>query len=380
MNYRWPVVTATAVGLHAIATPLAAQTTASLELGGSVVQYDGFLSSGALYGTPLLRLDGRSYSVAAQGSYVLFESGNRILQGTAAGAWLTPRLGPLRGEVSASAGVTGYEDYPTYGHVLGRGKLHLIGNGVGAWVAGATGSSFFGSNWDAATELTLGAWAATPAFGGGITLIHSRLLDSTFTDVVAGGRWRTPVGELDGSLGLRTSGVSTGGGVFGEIGARFRLSSRFAILANGGRYPADPVRGVLAASYASLGLRFDLIPSRRTPLASLSTALTRAVPAAADRGGNASALLTVQPSASGFALLRVSAAGATRVELMGEFTDWEPLTLAQVRPGTFEILLRLQPGSYRLNVRLDGGPWIVPSGARAEDDDFGQKVGIVLVQ
>ncbi len=380
MICRWPVVTATAVGLFTLAVPLSAQTTASLELGGSIVQYDGFLSSGAVYGTPMLRLDGRAYSVAVQGSYLLFESGNRILQGTTAGAWLTPRLGPVRGELSASAGVTGYEDYPSYGHVLGRGKLHLIGEGIGAWVAGATGSSFFGSIWDAATELSLGAWAASPEFGGGVTLTHSRLLDTTFTDVVAGGRWRTAVGELDGSLGIRTSAVGSGGGVYGDIGARFRLSSRFAILASGGRYPADPVRGVLAASYASLGLRFDFVPTRRTPLASLSTALSRVVPAAADRGGSAAAALTLQPSSGGFALLQVSAPGAARVEVMGEFTDWEPLTLARTRPGTFEILLRLAPGSYRLNVRLDGGPWIVPTGARAEADDFGQTVGIVLVQ
>lgn len=380
MTYRWPVITATAVGLHALTAPLTAQTTASLEVGGFLVQYDGFLASGAVYGTPMLRLDGRAYTVAAQGSYVVFESGSRILQGTAAGGWLTPRFGPLRGELSASAGVTGYEEYPSYGHVLGRGKLHLVGDGIGAWVSGATGSSFFGSVWDGATEFAVGAWAVTPEFGGGVTLTHSRLLDTTFTDVVAGGRWRTLVAELDGSLGIRASAVGSGEGMYGDIGARFRLSSRFTILASGGRYPADPVRGVLAASYASLGLRFDFIPTRRTPLASLSAALSRVVPTAADRSGSDAPALAVEPSSAGFALIRVSAPGASRVELMGDFTDWEPLTLSRARPGTFEILLRLAPGSYRLNVRLDGGQWIVPTGVRAEGDDFGQEVGIVLVQ
>jgi hypothetical protein len=380
VTHRWPVVAATAVWFHALAAPLTAQTTASLEVGGSLVQYDGFLSSGAVYGTPMLRLDGRTHSVAAQGSYILFESGSRILQGTAAGGWLTPRFGPWRGELSASAGVTGYQDYPSYGHVLGRGKLHLIGDGIGAWVAGATGSSFFGSNWDGATEVAVGAWAATPVFGGGVTLTHYRFLDTTFTDVVAGGRWRTSVAELDGSLGIRTSAVGSGNGLYGDLGARFRLSSRFSILASGGRYPADPVRGVLAASYANLGLRFDLIPSRRTPLTSLSAALRRVVPAAADRGSSDDASLAIEPSTVDLTRIRVSAPGAARVELMGDFTDWEPLTLASERPGLFEIVLRLAPGSYRLNVRLDGGRWIVPGGARVEEDDFGQTVGIVLVQ
>ena len=380
MTYRWPVVAATAVGFHALVAPLAAQTTASLELGGSIVEYDGFLSSGAVYGTPMLRLDGRAYSVAAQGSYILFESGSRILQGTAAGGWLTPKLGPWRGELSASAGVNGYQDYPSYGHVLGRGKLHVIGDGIGAWVAGATGSSFFGASWDGATELAVGAWAATPEFGGGVTLTHSRFLDTTFTDVVAGGRWRTSVAELDASLGIRTAAVGRGNGLYGDIGARFRLSSRFSILASGGRYPADPVRGVLAASYANLGLRFDLIPQRRAPLTSLSAALRRVVPGAADRGGSSDASLTIEPSTVDLTRIRVSAPGATRVELMGDFTDWEPLPLASERPGLFEIALRLLPGSYRLNVRLDGGRWMVPAGARVEEDDFGQKVGIILVQ
>jgi hypothetical protein len=42
--------------------------------------------------------------------------------------------------------------------------------------------------------------------------------------------------------------------------------------------------------------------------------------------------------------------------------------------------MALTPGVHRLNVRIDGGAWLVPVGARPEESDFGDKVGVIVVR
>jgi hypothetical protein len=40
----------------------------------------------------------------------------------------------------------------------------------------------------------------------------------------------------------------------------------------------------------------------------------------------------------------------------------------------------LAPGVHRLNVRLDGGEWVVPAGARPEPGEFGGAVGVIVLR
>jgi 1,4-alpha-glucan branching enzyme len=75
----------------------------------------------------------------------------------------------------------------------------------------------------------------------------------------------------------------------------------------------------------------------------------------------------------------VRAPGAGRVELVGDFTDWDPLALQRTRGDTWEITLPLASGTHRLNVRVDGGEWGVPPGISAAPDEFGGVVGLLLI-
>jgi hypothetical protein len=65
---------------------------------------------------------------------------------------------------------------------------------------------------------------------------------------------------------------------------------------------------------------------------------------------------------------------------MGDFTDWEPVSLAPVGKGVWEVRLPVAPGVHRVNVRIDGGAWLVPAGTRLERTEFGSAVGIVVVR
>jgi hypothetical protein len=74
-------------------------------------------------------------------------------------------------------------------------------------------------------------------------------------------------------------------------------------------------------------------------------------------------------------LSRVAAA----VELAGDFTDWQPWPLRRTDDATWETVLLIPSGLHRLNVRIDGGEWIVPAGLSRAADDFGDDVGILTV-
>jgi 1,4-alpha-glucan branching enzyme len=77
--------------------------------------------------------------------------------------------------------------------------------------------------------------------------------------------------------------------------------------------------------------------------------------------------------------LQVHAPEAERVELMADFTDWQPISLARASGGRWQVRLMLTPGVHRLNVRIDGGDWVVPAGARPEPGEFGGEVGVIVV-
>jgi hypothetical protein len=42
--------------------------------------------------------------------------------------------------------------------------------------------------------------------------------------------------------------------------------------------------------------------------------------------------------------------------------------------------LPLAPGIYEVNIRIDGGRWLVPPGLTTNSDEFGGAVGILVVR
>ncbi|MDP3908931.1 MAG: hypothetical protein Q8Q14_00940, partial [Gemmatimonadales bacterium] len=68
-------------GALGAARPCAAQLSATLDAGFSLVRYDGFLSSTAASLTPQFRWERRGTHLSARGTYLRFESGNTSLEG-----------------------------------------------------------------------------------------------------------------------------------------------------------------------------------------------------------------------------------------------------------------------------------------------------------
>ncbi len=292
------------------------------------------------------------------------------------GQWRSPRFGPWRAEVSGSGGLTSYAsdnaDYPTYGHGLGRLRLHYAARSAGAWAGGASGRSFFGDRNDVPIEVGGGVWMATTDLAANGRVVHTWLGDSSYLDVTASLRWVHRRIEATGTAGFRTVSTGGGSGAWAEGVVKVAIAGPVAALVAGGRYPSDPVRGVLAATYVSAGVRITLLhrsASQQTPVVEERRA---AAPAGLPS-------LRMEETEADSVTLVISAPGVTRVELLADFTDWEAVPLDQAPNGTWLLRTALPRGIYRLNIRVDGGPWLVPRGYPQLDDDFGGRVALVVI-
>lgn len=109
----------------------------------------------------------------------------------------------------------------------------------------------------------------------------------------------------------------------------------------------------------------------------LAVRLNEPSPAAA-RAERIRPIIQVSESDTATRQLRVRAAGARRVEIMGDFTGWEPMELASAGD-VFSREVVLAPGTHRVVLRLDGGAWRLAANTPAVNDDFGGRVGLLVV-
>lgn len=357
----------------------AQQVSASVDFAVAHVAYDGFLPSAAASISPALRFTDSTLSLAARGTWLGFESGNTSLQGLFAASWYTSQHGHVRGELSATAGTSAYLDFAQFAHALARARLHYVAGDQGAWIAGTFGRTVLGSDARPVAALALGAWRGDRDRNLSLALSATRVGDTSYADAEATGLRKGRAFELEGSLGVR-AGRGGGHGVYGEANAVLYLSRKLGLTLAAGRYPTDPMRGSVSGRYGSVGLRVASFYARRAPRTDPVLPYSPAVSTAATTGTDghlAAAAVALEPAIGGPRLV-VVAPMAVLVEIMGDFTDWQPVALRQVE-GQWRLDRRLPSGLRRLNVRIDGGPWAVPTGATAIEDDFGQTVGMIVV-
>ncbi len=304
----------------------------------------------------------------------MFESGNQILQGLAAGSWRAPLGKNFAGELSATTGVNKYDEYPGYGHLLARARIHVAGSRSGGWLSGASGQSWISSSSATPYQLELGGWSVYQSVVIGATATRTWFADTAYADIVGLARFTDARLEITGTLGLRTWSDGGGEGVYGEINAQIPIWKRFAGIASGGRYPSDPVRGVIPANYVSVGMRINAQSGGSRLTGALTRDSYRTDP---PRAGEAR--LQIKSSTDDLRVIQVHAPGAESVVVTGDFTDWQPVPLLHVENGRWEIVWRVTPGVHRVNIRLNDGAWLVPKGLRSEEDEFGGAVGILVV-
>lgn len=356
-----------------------AQGVASVDFGFSDVRYDGFLPSTAASVSPAFRFTSDRVLLAGRGSLLRFESGRQSLAGNVAFSAFSRPFGQVRGEVSGDAGGSQYADFESFAHLLAGPRVHFAGRRAGLWVGAHLGSAALGGVRRAVRVLTTGAWARRFSATWVLTTSVTRVGDSSYTDIEGTTHLRRGPVLFDGLIGERAWSRGGGHGVYGEASAALELRDWIALVLSGGRYPTDPIRGSVSGRYVSLTLRLTaaaLADRDRSPPPRIEPEWH------SPAGGSDPAPLTfeVLPCLNcGQRTLVVHASGAVRVELSGDFTDWEPVRLSPSASDAWSVQLSLPPGTYRFNIRIDGGAWTVPVGVTHQTDEFGGTVGVLTI-
>lgn len=174
--------------------------------------------------------------------------------------------------------------------------------------------------------------------------------------------WRRDIGGLSLSAigGGRTTESSrlSDGGWWGVDAAAY-VAPRFGIIGGAGQTLDDVVRGVPRTRYLSIGVRWSGAPH--------ATIIPRKQPRVAGPR------LVVERKR-----IVIRAGGASRVELMGDFTKWAPVALA-AEGDVWRLDRVLTPGLHRIAIRIDGGDWIAPVNLPHATDDLGGVVGLITI-
>lgn len=359
----------------ALAAPLQAQWQVAADLGASRLQRTDIPRSNALtFGGTATGVGERSW-VRSSLLGVYSGSGQATAQGLIAGSVLGPTRHPVRGEVTGALSVFGETGGASTlsAELMGRGQF---GSGARGGALGiGLGTTAQGDSKNALYHAAGDAWwtVRDDQFVGTVSVIrrsvslydgtNSVTLPRSYADL--SGSWRRDRGGLvlGASAGVR-AGIQSGttGGVSGSGDVTAWVSPRSAIVLSGGRTLDDPVRGIPRTTFLSLALRVTgqrhLALSRRTPISGARVMIER-IDDTRRR-------------------IEVRGVTASRVEVMGDFTDWNPVMLESTGDG-WRIERAISSGLHRIAIRLDGGEWIAPVNLPRATDELGGVVGLITV-
>lgn len=339
----------------------------SLDAGLTRIRFADSLDASALSLSPALRAASRRASISASGTISMIEQSTST-SGQLAASVVPVMRGRFSAALEATAGGSSHSDGTNTGQLLGSGRLHLDGPSRGAWIgAGAGGAS--ADVWRPIVQADAGAWLATGpvTLSGGV--LPTRVDDTLrYTDAWLAFRRDAAPLELTASLGARAGSnlpaLPADDNVWGSVTATYSLSPRLALVAGAGTYPVDLTQGYPGGGYFTVSMR---LRSARG-----------AVPAVVAEPVAPVRRFDVTRLPGGAARIRVVASAASRIEIAGDFTAWEPVALTQAN-GVWTIDLRIPSGSHQVSIRADGGAWIAPPGLVEVRDEFGGRAGVLHV-
>lgn len=145
------------------------------------------------------------------------------------------------------------------------------------------------------------------------------------------------------------------------------LTERVALIAGGGRQPALPLRGIPARTYMMAGLELAYWPLSKNsvPVSLPHSPLVKS--------------FDYHTTPAGMMKIVVRVGGVETVDVMGDFSDWSPLTLIRRGRDLWELTVPISPGQHQINIRVDRGPWIAPPNLPTMKDGFNGEVGLMVV-
>jgi hypothetical protein len=354
----------------------APQPRASVDFGALNMRYADSVKSNAIALTPAFWIESSSTSLSATGNISRFSAGGWSLQGNADGSVFSPRKSFFVGELEGSGGGSTHNDGARTGQALTMARAHFANDVRGIWIGGGLGGAYDGAAWKSVRQGEAAAWArfrGATAFAS-VTPVGVGS-DIRYTDTQLSGSLNLPIIELDASAGFRSGSnipSESTSKSWGSGTVTAWLASRLALVASAGTYPVDLTQGFPGGRFASIAIRFG---TRRYPPATPS--INDLSTAAASRSVSRFETRNVS---GGLREIRIQAPNAHAVEIMGDFTSWHPISLENVGGGWWSASLGIPQGIHELNMRIDGGKWIIPPGLPAKTDEFGGSVGVLILR
>jgi hypothetical protein len=362
-----------------ITTPLPAQVSAWADIATTRASSATVDDAWGVTLAPAVRLDPTGHTTVLAGLAYGRYSGDLWALQASLDATVTPSaVGPVRPEVAVSGAA--YSDHaggPANLLALARGRLHWAGTRAGAWGGLGGGSAADAGEGRGIAFADVGAWAAAgPATLSGAlapTTIGSegRYLDA---ELALRANWRRL--ELTAGAGRRWWREADGreDESWTSISLGIRVLDGFALTAAAGRFPSDPARGFGSGDYLQFGAR---VGSARA-VDPEGWALRRAYRPRPPIAPPVVRAFEVRSRVAARVFV-VEAPGAFRVELAGDFTDWEPMDLVRDDDGRWRLEIIVPAGTHRFNLRVDGGAWGAPPEVPTVHDDFGGVVGLLVL-
>lgn len=353
----------------------------SIDAGALNMRYADTVNTNAIAVTPALWAESQSGSFNAIGTFSQFTAGGWSVQGAGNGSLFTPRAGLFLGELGVAGGGSSRNDGSRTGQLLGTGRLHIASANQGAWAGAGGGGTWDGSVWRKVQQAEVAGWAR---FGAGTAFLSATptIVDDSihYTDAQASVGFNLPHAELSATGGFRSgSHLPTFGGTatsWGSASVVVWLASRLALIASGGTYPVDLTQGFPGGRFASVAFRLG---ARRFQPASSSQAYDIGSLSSPDNSRGISYLASHRVR-NGVLELRFASADARTVEIMGDMTNWTPVSMTSSGNGVWTVALPMTAGIHELNVRVDGDRWIAPPGLPAKSDEFGGSVGLLVIR
>lgn len=364
------------------AVPAAAdaqRVTSSLSAGVVSVRYADAATISAMTLSPILTFSttraasgvGATFSRAGAGNW----SAQGILVGSlhsniSASGWF--------GEIGGIAGGSTHADGARTGQLLASARAYHAGTAITLWTGVGAGAMWDGVGWNVVRQGELGLSARGERATVVATLLPTsaadtlRYADARIALELAGGVV-TYRASLGGRVGSALVVQGSDDRVWGDVGVTAWLGERLALVAGAGTYPVDLTQGFPSGRFVSVALRLG---------GSRPVALRRPTGEDAARRESAHAGMQrfeARRLASGRTRIRVRAHAARRVEFTGDPTTWVPVALRRDDDGWWSLELDVAPGIHEVNVRIDGGAWVVPPGLAVIVDEFGGRTGRLVI-
>ena len=373
------------------ASSAAAQPVRTRDASYSAVRYEDGRYTSALTLEQSLFLTRERSSTFANGVASLFDDGHWSMQGEVSGTryskaisipeidvpftrdYYIPFFRAIRGEMTLTLNGSAQEGLMPTMHVLPEARVHFLDPQRGVWGGGGFARTFDGEEWRTTLFGDMGGWVrrGTLVITGSIRpqqLQNGDLMSDLSATLEKTARSVT----FASTIGLRTGEANRVDVGWISVGATFSINRRLLATASVGNYPSDLLQRLPGARFVSLAIR---LPSKSSFPRRDDSPSTIRQPVVSQEG----VILRISGADSGH-VVRVRAPASERVEIMADFTQWEPVQLVRTPNGFWEVTLPVKSGPHRINVRLDGGDWVVPTNVARVTDDFGGVVGLLIVR